>query len=120
MPATLNFPLTAGDDLLIQLQHIDEATGDPRSLAGAEIRWAFSKIENGVFVPVAVQTKSLGDGITVINELAGTWQIELHSIDTDGRDPGEYYHEAKIVDGAGVNTVLAGRMTLRRRLVPPW
>jgi len=116
MPATLNFELTAGDALTIQLDHIEEATGLPRSLVGATIAWSFGKLESGRMPEQTLKTKTIGDGLAVTNASGGEWEIQLVSADTASLE-GEFYHQARITDPAGPETVLVGRMLVHRSLI---
>ena len=116
MPATLNFELTAGDTLKIAVDHIDEATGAPRSLVGATIVWSFAKLEAGLIPALPLATKTIGNGIDVIDAPAGQWAIQLEAADTAALE-GEFYHQARITDPTGPETVLTGRMLVHRSLL---
>lgn len=80
----------------------EEDTDEIVDLAGATLRWVIvNRVNDEVLV-----TKELGDGITVRDEQNGEWEINLVSADTEDLE-GSYYHEARVVDGDGNESVVS-------------
>jgi hypothetical protein len=106
-----NFSVTAGDDIVLPWSIIPIISGG--SLAGAQIFWTAYKQLAGTAKGLAVLVKSLGVGIVVTSALGQTFTVRLSASDTALLEPGNYYHEAWIVDASGnTRTVTVGIMTI--------
>lgn len=82
--------------------------------AGASARYHIARNVDSV----ALVTKNS----PTIAEVDSTMEItvSLTSSDTDGLDPGKYYHEVEVVDASGkVFTVMTGNLVIKPALIEP-
>lgn len=107
-----NFSTIRGDGEDVTFD-IVEGSGVDVSLPGIEIIWSVYEQETGVVADDAepLFEKSLGHGIT-IQESPQRFVVTIDGDDTDEL-LGNYYHEAKVIDGlGGKTTVTQGIMTV--------
>lgn len=64
-----------------------------------------------------VVTKTLGDGITVLDEPNGLFAISLLPDDTETLDTGRYYHECRISEDTARSKVFTGHVTILRDMI---
>src|SRR6516162_2911559 len=113
-----------GNSLTIEIKVADES-GLPIDLSSVVAKWCFArsaqaKAAGDIFVE---KSNAPGGGITINLETDGfNWMfIVLHSTDTENVTPGNYYHEAEIIDGAGnIFTVAVGKFKLQPAVLPPY
>lgn len=84
-------PITmrAGEDITISL-NIDETDGTAEDLSGDDLEWTMKRRGSKY---LAMDKKTIGDGITVVSEAGGTATIAVDSADTKNLEPGFYDHE---------------------------
>src|SRR5262245_56542261 len=97
-----DFEMFAGDSKTLRVTVKDDA-GQPVDLANAEIRFEMARYAGSA--PLVV--KSLGDGITIIDQSAGRFDVALLPADTEELR-GCYYYEAELTNLDIVSTVLTG------------
>ncbi|MFA5567962.1 MAG: hypothetical protein WC972_04865 [Trueperaceae bacterium] len=111
-----DFSLYAGDTKSLAVEVKDDA-GDPVSLDGVQkVRWQLGKAPN----KAPLIEKALGAGLAVTDSAGGAFVVSLDSEDTETLKPGDYYHEAEVIDADdNVSTVLAGTVTILPTLIKP-
>ena len=75
---------------------------DGTDISGQDITWVLAD-EVGEASEVSKDTD--GGGVSITDGPSGNFEIELDPADTDGIS-GRFYHEARIDDGAGTESVL--------------
>ena len=113
-----------GNSLTIEIKISDE-NGLPIDLSQVDAKWCFArsaqaKLAGDIFVE---KTNSPGGGITIDPQTDGfNWMfVSLKPIDTENVAPGNYYHEAEVIDGAGnIFTVAVGKFKLQPAVLPPY
>jgi hypothetical protein len=115
-----------GNSLTIEIK-ISDQSGNPINVTSAEGKWcmarnAQAKAAGDVFVQKNSDTAGGGIVIEPITSDPYDYMIvTLHPIDTENLIPGNYYHEAEIVDGAGnIYTVCVGKFKLQPAVLPPY
>lgn len=96
----------AGDTLTMNYT-LNNPDGSAMDLTAATIKWGAALVTNGKFASASVE-KTVGDGITVTNAVAG--QI---SVDVDAGDitaAGLYYHELEVVVAGQSLTMCKGTL----------
>ena len=120
-----NFEMHRGDTRTITGKVVDNlgVAVDLTGLTGTNISWVLANQDVSSTVPgprgAALITKTIGSGITIPAPTTGDIEVDLASVDTTGRKPGEFYHELQVVLGGKTTTVLFGIITLRRDIVVP-
>lgn len=101
------FQMTRGDSKLLRLPILDTTSGEPINLTGAKsVKWGLAKRVHGE----VLVSKAIGDGIQITSPANGIIEITLDPTDTANLSPGEYYHEAQIIDAQdAVATVIGDR-----------
>jgi len=107
----------SGDTRKLQVTIVDESSAAV-DLTSASIIWALSKKAADEVLPrgSAIVTKSIGDGITVIDAVTGRVDILIDSADTASL-AGDFYHEMQLTLGGSVSTVLYGTVTIVKDLI---
>ena|SRR6516162_513691 len=113
-----------GNSLTIEIKVADE-NGNPIDLSAVEAKWCFArsaqaKAIGDIFVE---KTNDVGGGITIDPQTDGFNYlfVTLKPIDTENVTPGNYYHEAEVIDGAGnIFTVAVGKFKLQPAVLPPY
>lgn len=111
MAALQNFSLLAGDDETVTFT-VDQTSGIDIRLSGMLIEWKVFLQDNGVVSnETPLISKTLTDGIVIVPSPEG-FVVTIARADTLGL-LGNYYHEAKVIDGLGdYTTVTQGIMTV--------
>jgi hypothetical protein len=105
-----NFSMVSGDNRSLAITIRDPA-GALVDVSGASaIAWQLAASPHGV----ALVSKSLGDGISVVTSVV---TVTLDAADTADLDDGLYHHELEIVHGGGTSTVLAGQVAIARDII---
>lgn len=107
-----NFSVIRGDGEEVTFDIVD-GSGVDIKLSGIEIEWKVFAQETGVVVDDATPlfTKSISHGIEII-ESPESFKVTIEGADTEDL-LGNYYHEAKVIDGLGIKTtVTQGIMTV--------
>lgn len=74
----------------------------PKDLTGATvIDWEMSERAPSIGGQRAVVSKSLGSGTEIVDATGGQFRVTLDPADTAALAPGDYYHEAVVVDSDG-------------------
>jgi len=99
-PKLQNFSLPAGDDVEMTLDIGPDIVGAENDLTGCTILWQVFGQTYGVpdGAPPIISKSTGGNGITITGTDAQTAEMIVDRADTFGL-LGNYYHEAKIVDG---------------------
>jgi hypothetical protein len=113
-----------GNSLTIEIKVADQ-NGLPIDLSAVEAKWCFArsaqaKLAGDVFVQ---KTNDPGGGIVIDPQTDGfDWMfVTLKPVDTENVAPGNYYHEAEVIDGAGnIFTVAVGKFKLQHAVLPPY
>src|SRR5215203_5565647 len=98
---------------------VRDADGGNVDLSGATARWWMGKSATATGTGIYLQKATGGSGITITSN-AGlyTLNITIAPADTEDLKPGDWYHEAEVIDSGGnVSTVTVGTFTLERDLV---
>lgn len=133
-----NLAMRSGDDQEIQLTVIDARTGTAMDLTGVQnIQFALARETEPCdtrtvrrygtcgsepsrdCLPMGepVFEKELGNGIEILDAVAGTATITIDSADTEPLC-GRYYYEVRLTTAAGKkSTILYGRITIRENLI---
>ncbi|MCA8948578.1 MAG: hypothetical protein KDE27_03705 [Planctomycetes bacterium] len=92
----------------------DAGSSTPLDLTGMTVTWAIAaKSAEGVVDAAVVASKTA----TIVSASAGTCQVTLLSADTAELDPGDYWQEWEVTDGAGEKSVVAvGDVVLRQNI----
>ena len=67
-------------------------------------------------VSAALFTKTIGDGIAVVNAAGGVFRVTIDPADTSGLAEEVYYHETEVTNGAEVVTIMDGRLKIKKSL----
>ena len=104
-----NFELIRGQDKTITIAVVDD-DGAVVNIAGAAITWLLADELGGT----TTLTKTVGSGITIVNEAGGIFSVTLAEADTETLDAGWYYHEAQVEDSSSNKTIVTtGLINLR-------
>lgn len=107
MQTQQNFALTAGDTHTLEVT----VAGAAGVLAqpGTGVRWGIAK---------TAKDQAMRTFVGVItNAQAGRFEVSLAPSDTAALQPGDYYHEAKLIDASGdVATIMSGRLRVNAGL----
>ena len=124
----VSFEMHRGDDREITAQVVDSA-GAAVDVTSATFTWILSnkdaKSSNSKPAPkgVALETKTIGDGIVLVTPASGQIRIDIDSADTVGEkaaaEQTKYYHELQMVLGGKTTTVMFGVITLSRDIIAP-
>ena len=95
----------AGDTVVMNVT-ATESDGTAMNLASLNILWALAKSN----VSAAVLTKTMSNGISVIDATAGKFRVTLSKEDTKALS-GVYYHEMRIVDGSVSSIIYTGTLS---------
>jgi hypothetical protein len=114
--ATMDFTMYEGDTHTLEVTVRDEE-GNVVDITGATVRWWLAKNNKSTGSDIYVQ-KTTGAGITLVDPTNGRMNIALVPVDTEGRGGKDYYHEAEVDDGGNISTVLLGKATINRTLIP--
>jgi hypothetical protein len=112
-----------GNSLTIEIR-VADANGQPIDISPVTAKWcmarsAQAKLAGDVFVQ---KTTAPSGGIAIEPQTDGfNWMfVTLKPIDTENVTPGNYYHEAEVIDGAGnIFTVAVGKFKLQPAVLPP-
>lgn len=112
----VDFTLHAGDYKILEFSVVNSANAAVPLGGVQSIKWWAAKT---VKATTYLIQKSIGSGVTVIDDVGGVVQVVLLGNDTELLGGKELYHEMEIVDSNGYpQTVLYGTMTINRRLIP--
>jgi hypothetical protein len=115
----MSFTLFAGNARKLIVSVVNDDTGEPEDLTDVELFWQASRGTTAKFSSVPVLTKTIGNGITVIDAINGELEIMLDADDTENLN-GTYYHELLLIDVTGdQQNLLADTFTVKRRLAKP-
>jgi hypothetical protein len=106
--------MTAGDTKVLEVTVLD-GDGEPVDITGTTIRWQLARLATD---DTPLITKSVGDGIAIVDGAAGRFDVTLDPEDT-AELGGSYYYEAEIDDADVISTVLSGRATIDAALIKP-
>ena len=107
------FEMTQGETRILEVTVYDEV-GAIVNLLGATARFGFA---NAGKPWTTIESKTIGDGITVIDATNGVLQVKLDDVDTQGRH-GKYVFELDMTDAqSNVSTILVGEFTIKKGLV---
>ncbi len=113
MKENQNFGMTAGDYKEITVPVTDSA-GANLVITGASIEWVVKKNENDA-TPLLTCTTT-GGKITILTTPNDyKFKITLLTADTTNIEQGVYYHEAKVMLGGNTETVMRGRIRIKKR-----
>lgn len=92
----------SGNDVLLELTALDEVSGAPIDFSGAlEITWSIAKSARAD----ALLTKTLSDGVAIVNAVAGRVDISLSKAEMEPLS-GKYYHEIRYKNLGGKTVTL--------------
>jgi hypothetical protein len=124
MPETgQNITHWRGNSVTIEIRAADKS-GNPIDVTDTQAKWcmarsAQAKLAGDIFVE---KDNSPSGGIVVAPQTDGFEYlvVTLNPADTENVAPGNYYHEAEIIDGAGnVFTIAVGKFRLQPAVLPP-
>jgi hypothetical protein len=109
-----DFEMFRGDDATLVIS-VKNADGSPKNLTGSTaIRWAMSRSPSD---DVALISKTLGSGVSYIDQIGGVFQVQIAAADTEDLSPRSYYHEAEVTDASNrKSTVLIGTVAIKPSL----
>lgn len=90
----------AGESLEIEILVTNDA-GAAKDLTGATIAWKLARGPGST----AMVSKSTGAGIAITNAASGIFTVSLSPADTESLH-GRYYHEARVTDSGGKESVI--------------
>lgn len=121
----LDIEIHRGDDRLLTLTVKDEA-GVVVDINGATMTWIITAIDVALAITqpkkgsTPIETKTVGNGITLTDALNGVLTITLDSADTTGQvAPTTFYHELQMVLGGFTTTLMYGKLSLVRENIAP-
>lgn len=97
-----NFTMNVGETKQINF-YVTDTNGDPVNLTSSTIEWAMSA--TSLSTPL-IDKSTDTTGVAIISATGGLFRVYLDPTDTTGY-PGVYYHEARYVDSAGSEAVVA-------------
>lgn len=107
----VNFSMYTGDTHYLPVPVTDN--GVIVDLTGTTVKWVIQRYETSTTSLVYKDT--VNGGITITNPASGVFTINLLSNDTKNLVPGDYYHEASVIDASqNVSTIMTGIVTLIR------
>lgn len=113
MTATYDFSMVRGDTKRLEVTVRDEA-GAIVDLTGSSIRWRIARSVSSV----ALISKAIGTGITVVNATLGRFDILLTAAESATLPVAALYHESEVIDSGGqVSTILRGTVTVDKDLI---
>ena len=114
--APQNFALAAGEGMVLKVTIFDEE-GEPLDLAGTTaVEWKLARTARS---SAPILTKTLDDGIALVEDETGRLDVQLDPADTADLD-GEYYHTCFVVTADGrTSQVFYGRPYVRATFTPP-
>lgn len=95
-------PFIAGDDKILEVTVLDDV-GNEFDITGAAITYTIREYPDST----PVVTKTVGDGITIINGVNGQLQIEITSADSQDLY-GRYVHRCTVEKGGAKSHVFIG------------
>jgi hypothetical protein len=116
MPIIQNFAMPAGNAVDL---NFDVDPDEGVSMVGSNVFWSAFKQSFGVPQRSDLVIKKTSDfGIQVTDSALAKFTVSLEEADTVDLDPGNYYHEAVIVDTEGDQvTVTTGIMTITQTVI---
>jgi hypothetical protein len=115
----MSFTFFAGNARKFHVEVINDDTNEPEDLTDVTLLWQCSRGTADKFSAEPTLTKTVGSGITVVDEFNGLIEVHLTSADTANLT-GTFYHELLLVDVTGdQQNVIADTFTVKRRLVKP-
>ncbi len=114
---TTSFTMYEGDTKTLEVT-VRDAVGDVVNITGATIRWWMAKNVRATGADIYIE-KSTGAGITIVDGVAGRFNVALDPADTEdmGTTNKTYYHEAETDIGGVISTVLVGQATILPALI---
>ena len=105
----------SGNDVVLDCSFTDESTDLPFDLSGAQqLTYALSKNARSA---AALITKTLSDGVVMVNPSNGQVQIVLSAAESEPLN-GVYYHEIRVVNALGKKlTLMFGQVTIAVNLI---
>ena len=106
-----NFAMVAGDTKGLVIS-VTDAAGSPVNITGATIAWHAAKS----FRKTAIITKAVGSGVAITDGPNGVFTVQLDAADTEDL-VGDFLHEAQIIVGGEISTVIQGTMKINRAVI---
>ena len=110
-----NFEVVSGNDKQLNVTVIDQ-DGVAVDITGATIVWGVSLTDES---KSRIFFYTSPANITITSATAGKFRINILDTDTEPLVPQDYFHEARMVDTAGLKTtVMRGTMTVEGNITP--
>jgi hypothetical protein len=104
----------SGDSKLLKVS-VKATGGVAVDISGVDIRFQLARTANNR--PPLI-SKTVGDGITIVDGAAGRFDVLLDPEDTQALS-GTYYYEGEIDDAGTISTVLWGNVQINPDLIEP-
>jgi hypothetical protein len=97
-----------------------DVLNQPVDLTGAQIDWWLAPTDWKTGTESPLLTHSIADGGCAVLSPSNVFVVHIESTDTEGMEPGSYYHEAQVILSDGtVGTVVVGKVKLLQNIVTP-